>query len=215
MDRFIERFTAVEDGDLMLCHDFGVAYQKDRSKLVPYDAPYYAKCAGYDGSEIAEQINAGRIAMVGRHVGQNRIVDVGIGSGEFIRKRPNTFGHDVNPVAMEWLKRNDLWTNRLEGFAGVSMWDVIEHVETPETYFRQIPLGGHLFCSLPIMRGLGSIRASKHYRPNEHIYYFEEHGFLGWMELHGFQCLETATFEIDAGRDSIFSYALRRYRWPK
>lgn len=212
MDRFIAALPAKPDADLMLCHDFGVAYQADRKHQVAYDAAYFDKCAGYEGQEIAEQINAGRIALVNKYVGMAKVVDVGIGSGEFIKKRPNTWGHDVNPVAIDWLKREGKWAPNLSGFAGVTMFDVIEHVDEPAVYFKQIKLHGFLFCSIPLFYSLGGIRLSKHYRPGEHLYYFQSHGFEGWMERHGFMCLEQQTFEIDAGRESIYSYAFKRYR---
>ena len=215
MDRFIASFDAVEDGDLMLCNNNGVAYQKDMSNLVAYDDEYYNKCRSYEDQEIALKINAGRIALVAKHFGSNPVIDVGIGSGEFIKKRENTYGLDVNPVAIEWLKRNDLWAERLCEVGAVTFWDVIEHVPTPEVYLRQIALHAYVFTSIPIFYGLGGIRLSKHYRPGEHLYYWTERGFIDWMELHGFMLIDEQDFEIQAGRESIYSFAFKRYRWPK
>ena len=214
MDRFIAAMPATEDADLMLCKEHGVAYQKDRTLQVVYDEPYYSKCLSYEDQEIALKINAGRIALVAKHFGAGPVLDVGIGSGEFIKKRPNTYGCDVNPVAIEWLKRNDLWAERLGEFGAITFWDVLEHVETPEQYLKQIGLHSMLFTSLPLFYSLGGIRLSKHYRPGEHLYYWTEDGFVGWMERHGFMMLERQTFEIDAGRESIYSFAFKRNRWP-
>lgn len=216
MDRFIASMPFEDDGDLALCREHGVAYQKDMSNLVCYDAEYYDKCKSYEDQAIALKINAGRIELVNRYVGPlGRVLDIGIGSGEFIKKRPHTFGCDVNPVAIEWLRRNDLWSSRLDEFAGCTFWDVLEHVPQPELYLKQIRLHAHLFTSIPIFYGLGGIRLSKHYRPNEHLYYFEERGFVAWMALHGFMLLETQDFEIQAGRESILSFAFKRVRRPK
>lgn len=212
MDRFVAAFPAFADEDLMICAEHGVAYQADREHVLCYDEAYYNKCASYEGQQIAEKINAGRIALVSRYIGGNALVDVGIGSGEFIRKRPNTFGHDVNPVAMEWLKRNDLWAKNLSSYAGASFWDVLEHVQDPGVYLNQINLHAFVFVSIPIFYGLRAIRLSKHYRPGEHLYYWTESGFVEWMERHGFMHLETADFEIEAGRESIYSFAFKRYR---
>src|SRR5512146_2311884 len=166
VDRFIASFKSVEDGDLMLCNDNGVAYQKDMTNLVAYDEDYYNKCRSYEDQEIANAINAGRIALVARHYA-GRVLDVGIGSGEFIRKRPRTYGFDVNPAAIEWLKRNDLWSEHPDEFGAVTFWDVLEHVETPEVYLKRIGLHKYLFTSLPLFYGLGGIRLSKHYRPGD------------------------------------------------
>ena len=212
MDRFIQRFPAVEDGDLMLCPEHGVAYQKDRTNLIAYDEAYYNKCASYEGQEIARKINEGRIALVDKWVGFASVVDVGIGSGEFIKLRPNTYGQDVNPVAIEWLKREDLWARSLTGARGATFWDTIEHCPDPGQYLDQINLQGYAFFSIPIFYGLSAIRASKHYRPGEHLQYFEQEGFVRWMDLYGFALLEVDDFEIQAGRESIYSFAFKRYR---
>ena len=214
MDRFIQAMPATEDGDLMLCREHGVAYQKDRRHRVAYDADYMAKCAAYEGNDIARAVTAGRVAMVERRVGTNRVLDIGIGSGEFIKARPNTFGHDVNLAAVEWLRSAGLWAEVDGGFSAYTMFDVIEHVETPEDYLRHIPLHAFVVLSVPIFYGLGGIRLSKHYRPGEHLQYFTRDGFVAWMGQHGFMLLEIADFEIQAGRESIYTFAFKRYRWP-
>lgn len=214
MDRIIADYPAEEDGDLMLCRDHGVAYQKDMSNLVAYDEAYYNKCLSYEDQEIARKINDGRIALVEKFF-SGAVCDVGIGSGEFIKRRPNTYGHDINPVAIEWLKRNDLWANHLAEFGAYTMWDVVEHIEDPWPYFRNIGLHCFLFISIPVFYGLGGIRTSKHYRPNEHLYYFTDEGLVQWLDMHGFMAVDRQDFEIQAGRESIYSYAFKRYRWPK
>lgn len=212
MDRFIQAFRpAVEDDDLVLCPAHGVAFQKDRSHLVAYDATYFDKCAGYDGQQIANKINAGRRDLVDRYCGTTPVCDVGIGSGEFIRTRPNTFGQDVNPVAIEWLKRNEKWAARIDRFFGVTFWDVLEHCEDPGVYLDQVP--AYLFASVPIFSDLDTIRTSKHYRPGEHLFYWTEDGFVEWLRLYGFAVRTVEQFEIEAGRDSIYSFVFERVRW--
>jgi hypothetical protein len=215
MDRFIRGLETFPDGDLTLCPNEGIAFQTDMTVRADYGADYFEKCAGYEDSAIATKINDGRIALVGRHLGHRPpVVDIGIGSGEFIKKRPNTFGTDVNPVALEWLRKNDRLAGALWEFPAFTFWDVIEHLPEPEDYFRQIQLRALLFTSVPIMKSLDVVRESKHYRPGEHLYYFTETGFVFWMRAHGFGLIEHATFEIDAGRDSIHSFAFKRLLWP-
>jgi hypothetical protein len=211
MDPIIAKLSAEPDADLRLCEIDGVAYQHDQSSLVDYDASYFNKCASYEGQAIAERINAGRIAMVDRYCKNLPVLDVGIGSGEFIKKRLLTFGVDVNPVAIRWLKENRLWADELHSFAGYTFWDVIEHVPAPKAaYFDHIRAGAYLFTSLPIFTTLRTIRESKHYRPGEHLYYWTRTGFISWMSWHGFTVLERQEFEIDAGREAIESFAFRR-----
>lgn len=213
MDSVIAAMPAITDADLMLCPDFGVAYQADREHVVAYDEAYFDKCAGYEGQEIAQRINRARIALVARHFGGGKVVDIGIGSGEFIKSRPNTVGYDVNPFAIEWLKRNDLWAGHLEYFGAFTMWDVIEHVPDPGVYLKCVHLHAYVFASLPVFDDLYSIRSSKHYRPGEHLTYWTHEGFVNWMGLHGFLLLEENDAESQAGRESIKSFAFKRNRW--
>jgi hypothetical protein len=210
MDRFMVSLSAIEDHDLMLCLKDGIAYQRDQSELVEYNGSYFDKCASYRGQEIANKLNAGRIAFVRKHYGNGSVLDIGIGSGEFLQHRPGTYGMDVNPVAIRWLLQNNLWADDIETFHAFTAWDVIEHVPTPGHYFDRMRVGAYLFASLPIFPDLRRIRESKHYRPGEHLFYFTECGFVDWMMWHGFTHLETQDFETQAGRDSILSFAFRR-----
>lgn len=211
MDKVIERFPFELDGDLKICDWLGVAYQADMTHRVAYDEQYFNKCLGYEDKAIALAINRGRIDMVAKHYDPaGEVVDVGIGSGEFIKKRPNTLGHDINPAAIRWLKKEGLWAADLAGFQAFTFWDVLEHVEEPEEYLSLVPIGGWLFTSIPIFEDLRRIRESRHYRPGEHLYYWTAEGFSDWMRLHGFTQRDHQTFEMEAGRDSIHSFAFRK-----
>lgn len=209
MDRFMSRLARVDD-DLVLLLDHGMAYQRDHGQLVAYDERYFDKCAGYEGQAIARAINAGRVALVDRHYGSGVVLDVGVGSGEFIKTRANTLGHDVNPAARAWLESQGKWVAVPDYWPAYTFWDVLEHVPTPERYFAGMRPGAWLFTSLPIFTDLTRIRESRHYRPGEHLYYWTHEGFVRWMHWHGFALHEHATFETDAGRDSIHSYAFRK-----
>lgn len=211
MDQMIQHFDAVEDDDLRLCPARGIAYQLDMAHRVAYDAAYFDKCRGYENAAIARKINIGRVNLVAKYIGDAQVLDVGIGSGEFIRKRArNTLGYDLNPKAVEWLKSKKLWAVTLGGFDGYTFWDVLEHIEDPNDYFKHMAAGAHLFTSLPIFDDLTKIRSSKHYRPGEHLYYWTKQGFVDYMALYRFRLLEVQTFETDAGRESIKSFAFVR-----
>lgn len=182
------------------------------SSKVAYDDAYFDKCAGYEDQEIALKINQRRIELVATHAGPEALVlDVGIGSGEFIKKRSNTLGFDVNPKAIDWLKREGKYCDDFRRMRAFTFWDVIEHIENPDQeYFRQIESGSFLFTCLPIFQNLGRIRESKHYRPNEHLYYWTHTGFINFMAHHRFRMLAANDLEIWAGRESIISFAFVR-----
>lgn len=214
MDKLVKRWAAEKDGDLMISR--GVAYQRDMSLRADPGVNaegnnYFDHYAKMDGGEIGKKIHAGRVAMVNNYAGSAcPVLDVGIGSGEFIRSRPNTFGIDVNPKAQQWLKSKGLAAAGFDGFKAFTFWDVLEHVENPDSYFKQMEQGSFLFTSLPIFDDLSKVRESKHYKPGEHLYYWTEQGFADWMAEYRFRCLERSTFESDAGRESIGSFAFVR-----
>lgn len=209
MDRFIDGFAAEYDADLMLtlC---GVAYQRDMTPSVSYGDAYFEKYRGYEDTEIGRAVNDARLALVARHYA-GKLCDIGIGCGTFIKSRPDTVGYDINKRAVQWLEMHGL-LGKLGKHIAYSMWDVLEHVPDPIDYLKLVPLHGFLFVSLPIFSDLYNIRASKHYRPGEHLYYFMHDGLLYWMNLHGFIPLEWNDDETRAGRDSIRSYAFKRNR---
>lgn len=205
MDRFISEYPFTPDKDLHIT-PYGVAYQSDMTQLVSYDRDYFNKCRGYEGKEIALAINAGRIDFVNKYH-NGMVLDVGIGSGEFIKTRGRCHGYDINNEAIDWLKKNDLYSDTFEAYKAFTFWDVIEHIPNPSIYFDRIPEDSYLFVSLPIFEDLENIRESKHYRPNEHLYYWTDMGFTGWMWRHGFTLMEVSNFETRAGREDILSFA--------
>lgn len=211
MDRLIKRFVGERDGDLILCKDRGIAYQRKMEATQSYDDGYFDHYRQLEGSEIAKKINAARVGLVRRHYGDGPLLDVGIGSGEFIRSRGwDTFGTDVNPVALTWLADRGALREDLTEFEAYSFWDVLEHCAEPEVYFRKMRPGSYLFTSLPIFDDLTRVRESKHYKPGEHLYYWTEAGFVNWMALHRWRLVERNDDETKAGREGILSFAFRR-----
>lgn len=210
MDRMICRFDAVNDNDLMLCLERGVAYQRNMSIRVEYAKQYFDNYVALEGKEIAKKLNAGRVALVERHTGVTPALDIGVGSGEFVKTRASTFGYDINYNAVRWLKQNGRYSDDFRSFKVFTFWDVIEHVEDINHYFRRVAPGSFVFTSLPIFDDLRRIRKSKHYKPGEHLYYWTKQGFVDWMALYGFKLLEADDFETKAGRESIVSFAFQR-----
>lgn len=217
MDRIIDtyEFTYDEKNHLRYCHNEGVAYQFPMKVLAKYDKTYLNKCLGYEGSDISNKINDGRIKAVAKYSGEtHRCLDIGIGSGEFIKRRNKydriTFGTDVNRSAIDWLKEFKCLREDLTEFDCFTMWDVLEHVETPESYFKRMSKGSVLYVSIPIFESLNDIVESRHYRPNEHLYYFTHAGFVAYMNNWGFRILEVQDFETKAGRENIKTYICKK-----
>lgn len=216
MDSFIRAFPATADSDLMICAQHGVVYQRDmQTARVSYDTGYFAKVSGYEGTKIAQAVNAGRVALLSRHLpAGSSVLDIGAGTGAFVRAAAAAgfvaYGFDVLPEAVSSLRQQGRYAEDGSQFSAVTLWDTLEHLENPATCLDPIRQGAWLFLSLPIFKDLGCIRSSKHYRPGEHLYYWTDSGLVRWLARRGFLLLECSTHEIDAGRDSIGAFAFRR-----
>lgn len=68
----------------------------------PYDAGYFARYQQMADTQLGQSLTAARIQLVARHY-QGALLDVGIGSGQFVEARPQTRGYDVNPAGVDWL----------------------------------------------------------------------------------------------------------------
>jgi ADP-heptose:LPS heptosyltransferase len=192
----------------------------------PYRAPaynraYFDRYVGYEGTAIAAAINDARVELVRRHAPSDAaVLDVGIGSGEFLREWTDAggkgYGTDVNPIARQWLEESGQWvdpyTSLPDDVGCVTTWDVLEHFESPGELLGRLPEGCVLCGSIPIFPDLTAeaIKASKHYRPDEHLVYFSEKGLTWYLADLGFVLLETNDAETRAGRESILSFAFRK-----
>ncbi len=178
-------------------------------KDFPYNENYFDKYTGYAKTKRGRQITAARVDMVRRHYA-GPVVDVGIGCGQFVEAHRNAEGYDVNPAGVLWLKKRGAWCNIYNGHIihALTFWDSLEHIENIEDVVsraRQL-----VFVSLPIFRDLEHVLGSKHYRQDEHYWYFTHSGFIKWFEKQGFNMLEFNNMEQDYGREDITSYVFRR-----
>lgn len=215
MDRFIKTFAAAEDGDLRLCERQGVAYQADMQAVIAYDDAYADHYAALEGTPIATALNAGRCALLARHAAEGAtVLDIGAGCGTFVRAARSwgfpAKGFDVIPKTVDHLKSIDAFADNPAGFEVVTFWDSLEHMEDPGQVLDRVARNALVLVAIPLVQCLAAVRASKHYKPGEHLYHFTERGFVDWMALHGFSLLERSTHETDAGRESIGAFAFRK-----
>jgi hypothetical protein len=213
MDPIIKSYPGVPIEDLMYCYQHGVAYQRDMSVSVAYDKDYYEKYIGYEGTEIADRLNECRIGLTEQYC--DTILDIGVGSGEFIkRSKIKVFGFDINPYAIDWLHKERLFVDPYvsvpDKIQGISLWDTLEHIPNPNKLLNSLRSGCYAFISIPIFDDLSSIKKNKHYRPNEHYYYFTEKGLVGYMEDNYFDCIDISDCETRAGREDVLSFVFRR-----
>lgn len=190
-----------------------------------YDKDYWQLYQGYKSSPIAEKLMRARVELVERHAPGATLVDIGIGNGQFIEARHDTpwiaenkgngrivrptFGYDVNPIAVAWLKERALWLDPwVRGCEAAVFWDSLEHIPTPVAFVSLVRCW--LFVSIPIFEGLEHILRSKHFKPKEHYHYFTRDGFVRWATQRGFNLVEENRMETELGREGIGTFVLRR-----
>ncbi|MBD8242506.1 hypothetical protein IFT95_09895 [Pantoea agglomerans] len=174
----------------------------------PYDKWYFMRYQKMADTPMGRELTRARIQLVARHY-DGPLVDVGIGAGQFVEARPNTRGYDINPFGIEWLQQRGLWADVYScRHPALSFWDSLEHIDKPEVVVAKAEKW--VFVSVPIFSSGDAILASRHFRQDEHIWYWTHKGLLRWFDGQGFDCIEHNTMETALGRDGIGSYAFRR-----
>jgi hypothetical protein len=175
----------------------------------PYDKAYFQKYEGYAQTLTGMALNDARRHLVARHWNKTELLDVGVGSGQFVASRPGTLGFDVNPVAIAWLQDRGSYLDPYHcPVMAACFWDSLEHIADPSALLANV--AQRVFVSLPVFHGLDHVLTSKHYRPDEHCWYFTRRGFITFMAAHGWSLLEENNMEMIVGREDIHSFAFRR-----
>jgi len=177
-----------------------------------YDAAYFSKYEKYAETEMGKRLNDHRLAFVERNY-HGTLLDVGVGSLQFVLSRDHTFGYDVNPVAIQRLEDLHLYADLRElQFPAYSFFDSFEHIKEPSSVLNAMASGTIVFMSIPIFKDVNHILRSKHFRPDEHFWYFTPQGLIRYMLDHGFVCIDLDNFEIRVGREDILSFAFKKER---
>ena len=189
-----------------------------------YDEDYFAKYQAMAATEIGQRLNAFRVALVARYALQLDqshvwVLDVGIGDGAFLRAlesfepaKVKLGGMDVNPAGIAYLKeRGQLVSAPAPRNADiVTFWDSLEHIRDPRPHLAMAR--SYAIVSLPIFDSAEHAQASKHFRPEEHFWYFTRLGFAQFAQQEGFEVVDCLATESAIGRESIETFVLRRRR---
>jgi hypothetical protein len=178
-----------------------------------YDTEYFNKYVRYERTPIGHKINAFRKRIVNKYT-KAKVLDIGIGSGSFIKHRGNCLGYDINPKGRSWLEKKGLFFDpyRLADFnsiRGITFFDSLEHIRKPEIIFYSLT-DQFVFVSIPIFKDLEHLLKSKHLRKNEHYYYFTEKGFIEYMANYNFNLLEVRDDEIKCGREDVYTFIFQK-----
>jgi hypothetical protein len=205
--------TAAPGGDqLIWWPEAGMGFYPVVPGPEPYDLAYWERYEGYDASPLGHRLTGARIEMVNRWW-TGPLIDVGIGAGGFLKARSGfapTFGADVNPHAIAYLESRGLRRDPEadNGRIALSFWDCLEHIHEPDAMLARALF---VFVSLPLFTGPEHVLRSRHFRRDEHCWYWTREGLLQWFAARGFQCQEHNTAESLLGREDIHSFAFRRF----
>lgn len=193
----------------------GVGYYPVTAGAAPYDRAYFERFGRQADSQIGRALMNARVDLVADyHAGE--LVDVGIGSGAFVELRnsggrfpPNTFGFDVNPCGLAWLKDRQLYADPyVRRVRAVSFWDVLEHIPDFPKILANVT--DWVFISIPIFTDANHVLRSRHFRPTEHVWYFTAEGLINVMAQLGFRHVYQDNVETRLGREDIGSFVFRR-----
>jgi hypothetical protein len=181
--------------------------------MAPYDQDYFDRFDRDARTELGRSLMRARVNFVEQHY-RGTLIDVGIGSGAFVElrsRRRMTYGYDVNPAGIRWLEERMLLVDPyLVAFDAMTLWDVLEHIEDFEPLLANVR--DWLFLSLPIFRDAEHALRSKHFRPDEHCWFFSRDGLVTAMRLEGFALVTESAIETELGREDIGTFAFRRVR---
>ncbi len=158
-----------------------------------YDAEYHKKFLERANTAIGKEIYATRWALVSKYChGNYSLLDYGCASGAFHQGSVNGFrcyGYDINPHC-------GFFSMPREKVDIVTMWDSLEHIPDPCRLIRKLS-PEWIFLSTPNLESVrGPVSEWKHYRPREHVHYFDRHSLSVIFEDLGYEILE---FNYDEG----------------
>jgi 2-polyprenyl-3-methyl-5-hydroxy-6-metoxy-1,4-benzoquinol methylase len=158
-----------------------------------YDSAYAERYRQRAQSDIGRKIYASRWALIEKYChGKMRLLDYGCAGGAFHLSSTNGYmaeGYDINP-AYGFNK------TPLGYFNVITMWDSIEHMHEPWVFIQE-RMPQWLFLSTPNLESVkGPVKEWKHFRPAEHVYYFDQHSLRFHLEAAGYEIME---FNYDEG----------------
>lgn len=191
--------------------DLGIGYYP-AVQPIQYDGAYWDEYRKRADTDVGRELTRCRVELVNRHLGDGPCIDIGIGSGQFVEARAGaTYGYDVNPKAIKWLKNRSGWRDPYsfeDSVQNITCFDSLEHIEAPERLVARVR--GFCIVSIPIFTGPEHILRSKHFKPNEHLWYFTEQGLERWFCTMGFRLVAKNRMEEAVGREDIGSFVFER-----
>ena len=152
-----------------------------------YDREYWRRFVAQSQTDLGKRIYSGRWDLIKKYITKGTVLDYGCGPGAFNSMGPEEYtkyNYDVNPYC---------GFTKLENitYDAVTMWDSIEHIPNFYGVLKQLN-PTWLFLSTPNLESVKTpIVEWKHYRPHEHLYYFDRYSLSVILESLGYEIKET------------------------
>ncbi len=161
-----------------------------------YDEKYRDRFLREGATPLGKAIYHGRWALVLKHVPKvGVLLDYGSGPGLFNAHGPegiHKHNFDINPSCG--------FTTRVWDFQKIevmTMWDSIEHIPSFYSEIKAVD-ADWIFLTTPNLESVDKAPILwKHYRPREHLFYFDRHSLEVVMDDLGYQLVE---FNFDEGK---------------
>lgn len=199
-------FETFAQNELQWLPEIGIGYYP--VKDAPYDEYYFQKYIIMAETEIGLKLNQARIDLVNKYTKLD-VLDIGIGSGAFVEGRNNTYGYDINPAATKWLIERNWYRHPFKGANSLTFWDSLEHIHDPRLHLSGAK--EYVFISCPIYQDAEHIKRSKHFRKDEHCWYWTKDGLCTFMDAFGFELVEYNDMESKIGREDIGTFVFKKY----
>ena len=152
-----------------------------------YNKRYYNRFIERAESEIGKKIYEQRWDLIGKHCSNNMsLLDFGCMAGAFQKLSPNGFkcyGYDINPYG-NFTKKPKERINIL------TMWDVIEHLVVPDAPIKEFNPEWLFICTPNKDAVKGRFEDWIHYRPAEHLHYFNYNSLSKLLGENGYRMIE-------------------------
>lgn len=204
----MDLFKELCKGQLAWLEELGIGYYPVVAN--PYDESYFNAYNALKETPIGIALNKARTDLVNRYVSNSSVLDIGIGNGAFVEGRENTFGYDINPTAVEWLIDDGKYRHPFRGADALTFWDSLEHIHNPTLMLQGAK--EFVFISCPIYNDVRHVLTSKHFKPNEHCWYWTVAGLTTFMQAFGFEIQEINWMETEIGREDIGTFVFKRVK---
>lgn len=177
--------------DLHGCPVCGLISSDLPADPVIYNEEYWAKYRVLGRSNLGCEITAARARKVAEYT-YRKILDFGCGAGTFINRLLadgiDVTGFDINPHSGQCV------VERLyDSYSGVTFWDSLEHLNDPAMVLKGISADYVFICTPNSNNHDGrNLTTWKHYRPKEHIHYFNESSLKVLLASCGFDMVEVS-----------------------